>query len=171
MTRRSLSVLLLVVVVVGCGGSDGAKGPTATVGAERTTESTTTTTAKALTPEQEVEAAYLKSWDVYAKAVRTFDVSGLRSIYSGTALNTVANEVARLKRNSTPVKVAVDHDYHVQVVEPGHAIVVDSYVNHSVFVDPVSGEPTEPDPHETLVETYTVRDVEGSWMVVGIARQ
>jgi hypothetical protein len=49
--------------------------------------------------------------------------------------------------------------------------VVDTNVTHSAIVDPESGEPTEPDPHETPDETYTVRDVEGSWMVVGIARQ
>ena len=112
MTRRSLSVLLLVVVIASCGGSDDAKGPTATVGSNTTTKSTTTT-AKAMTPEEEVEAAYLKSWDVYAKAVRTFDTGELGSIYSGTALNTVMNEVARLERDATPVKVAVDHNYDI----------------------------------------------------------
>ena len=85
--------------------------------------------------------------------------------------NAVATKPTTVDSLATPVKVAVEHKYDVRLVEPGHAIVVDSYVNHSVFVDPKSGESTEPDPNEKLLETYTVRSLEGSWMVVGITRQ
>lgn len=170
MLRRSLRALVLVLVVTACSSGSDAKGPTATVASSKPAESTTTT-AEPKTPEQEVEAAYLKSWDVYAKAVRELDDSHLESAYADTALTTVRTEVQRLKGKATPVKVRVEHHYTIQVVAPDRAVVVDSYANHSVFVDPNSGVPTERDPNERLVETYTIKNIEGSWKVVGITRQ
>jgi hypothetical protein len=168
MTRRSLSVLLLVVVVVGCGGSDGAKGPTATVGAERTTESTTTTTAKALTPEQEVEAAYLKSWDVYAKAMRTLDGSHLSDSYADDALALRQDEIAGLKQKNTPAVMKVDHGYTVTLLAPDRAVVIDDYRNHSTLIDPKTGTPTEPDPNNQLKRKYDLRKDGDRWVIVAV---
>jgi len=125
----------------------------------------------ALTPEQEVEAAYLRSWDVYAKAVRELDPAGLEESYTGDALETVRREVERYAAANTPVRVAVDHRTAVQILEDGTAAVFDTYVNHSVFVDPRSGEPTEEDTAETVNETYSLRREGGRWKVASIVRR
>ena len=71
--RTSAAVVLLVVALGACGGSDEPSTPSATVAAPSTTTTalTTSTTAKPSTPEEEVEAAYLESWDVYADAARS----------------------------------------------------------------------------------------------------
>jgi hypothetical protein len=169
MTRRSLSVLLLVVVVVGCGGSDGAKGPTATVGAERTTESTTTTTAKALTPEQEVEAAYLKSWDVYAKAKLKLTTDGLDCCFAGEQLARTKAEIESRIQQAKPARVRVDHDYTIRLLATDTAVVVDNYRNHSVFIDANTGQPVEPDPNEANSDTSTLRKLDGEWKVTQIS--
>ena len=169
MTRRSLSVLLLVVVIASCGGSDDAKGPTATVGPDKTTESTTTT--KPPTPEQEVEAAYLRSWDVYAKAVRTFDTSELASAYVDGALQTVQAEVERLAAAKTPLIVKVTHDAHVQIVDEGQALVRDRYVNRNYRVD-ADGKPLDPtDDPGTYQETYQMKRSGEAWLVMRIVRE
>jgi hypothetical protein len=172
MARRTAGAVLclLALAATACTGSDDPKTPAATVDKPPTTEPSTTT-SEAQTPEEEVEAAYLKSWDIYSEAVRTLDSSHVAEIYAETALATVTSEVDELKRASTPVKVDVNHSYQVQIVGPDRAVVVDAYVNHSVFVDPVSGEPTESDPNKRLLDTYTLKKLEGTWKVVGISRQ
>ena len=167
MTRRSLSVLLLVLVIVGCGGSDDAKGPTATVGTDTTAESTTTT-AKALTPEQEVEAAYLKSWDVYAKAALALDPAGLEKSYDGDALEIVRQDIAKFKKDNTPARFKVDHDYTITISTAGVAAVADNYVNHSVLLDPTTRQPTEADPNKRVSEVYLLKEVDGTWKVITI---
>ena len=159
-----------LVVLVGCGGSDDPVAPSATIAPAESTSSTTSTT-EAMTPEEEVEAAYLRSWEVYAEAVRDLDDSRLDEVYDGEALTTVQSEVTEYAANRTPVRVEVEHQYQVQILEPGLAAVIDQYRNHSVFVDPDTGEPTEPDPNKILVETYGLRQIEGTWKVTSVVRQ
>jgi hypothetical protein len=169
MTRRSLSVLVLLLGVTACSSGSDAKGPTASVGAPKTTGSTTTTTATPQTPEQEVEAAYLKSWDVYAKAMRTLDPAGLDDAYSGSALSLREDEVRRLKTAGMPVRIDVEHHYSINVFDGARqALVLDSYRNHSVLLNAETGQPTEPDPNETLSRRYQLEEVDGSWKVVHV---
>ncbi|MCU1484124.1 MAG: hypothetical protein JWN67_870 [Actinomycetia bacterium] len=168
MTRRSLSVLLLVMVIAGCGGSDDAKGPTATVGPDKTTESTTTT--KPPTPEEEVEAAYLKSWDVYAKAKRELTTEGLDCCYAGKQLPKTTADIQDRIDTRRPARVSVDHDYQIRLLAEDVAEVRDSYRNHSVLVDPDSGKPIEPDPNDQFVDLTTLQRVDGQWKVTDIFR-
>lgn len=159
-------VAALFVAGVGCGGSGGGDGPTATIARPKST-----TTTAAMTAEARVEAAYLRSWKVYAKAVRTLDASGLDQIYADQQLVRTTDEVRRLQAAGTPVRVSVEHDYRVQIVKDGLALVRDRYRNHSVLIDPTTGEPREPDPNDVLFETYTLKEIYGQWMVVDILRE
>jgi hypothetical protein len=136
--RWLLPAALVATIAAGCS-SDGG-GPSASVTTPPTSERTTTT----LTVEQEVEAAYLRSWDVYAKAVRDLDPSGLEESYASPQLErTRADVEGRVK---------------------------DRYRNHSVLLDPSTSEPTEADPNEMVRETYTLKEIDGQWKVVDIAR-
>lgn len=168
MFRRLLAVGVVLTALVGCSGDDGGDGPTATVGAADR-EPTTTSTTEALTPEEEVEAAYLKSWEVYAEAVRELDDSRLEEIYAGDALTLRREEIADYRAANTPGIIDVDHDYEISILEPGRALVLDKYVNHSVFIDPISEEPTEKDPSEVLRQRSELRESEGVWRVVFVA--
>lgn len=164
MLRRLLAVAVILGALAGCSGDDGNEGPTATVAAPDR-EPTTTSTTEAPTPEEEVEAAYLKSWEIYAEAVRKLDDSRLEEIYAGDALALRREELAEYRRDKTPVKVDVDHDYAISIFTEGRALVIDSYFNRSVYVDPETGEPTEPEPNKTVNRQYELRRVGDTWKV------
>jgi hypothetical protein len=165
-SRRWLLVLPLLVAAASCS-SDAPAGPSAAVTTPPTSERTTTM----LSVEQEVEAAYLRSWDVYAKAVRDLDPSGLEESYADAALDLERNEVARLKAANTPIVVEVDHDLAVEIVRDGEALVFDTYVNRNYRIDS-SGKPID-DPNKagTYSETYQMRRIGGRWLVVRVVRQ
>lgn len=166
MLRPLSGACVVLLLAVGCS-SGTAKGPSASVAAPSTTERPTTTTAKALTPEQEVEAAYLKSWDVYAKAMRNVDTSHLADVYAGDALQMRTEEINDLARLNRAGQIRVSHDYSISVFDNGNrALVIDAYSNHSVLIDSQSGNPLESDPNNVVKRQYELRYLEGTWKVV-----
>lgn len=169
MKRGALTLCAVVSVVLasGCGGGGGDQGPSATLAAAPATERTTTSTT--LSPEAEVEAAYLKSWDVYTEAVMTFDTSKLAEVYGGRALEIVVGDVKNLRADNTPARMRVEHSYQIEVAD-SIARIVDQYVNHSVLVDGSTHEPIEADPNKRVNYEYTLQETEGTWKVVDIVR-
>ena len=169
--RRTLVVALLVALPLlsSCSSDDGDDGPSASI-STTTSRPSTTSTSVARTPEEEVEAAYLRSWDVYAKAVRELDPSGLEESYTGDALDLVREEVEERSNDGRRSRVEVDHDYQITLIDESTAGVFDTYRNHSVLVDN-SGEPVEADPNEVITEIYTMRRVDGGWKVARITRR
>ena len=118
-----------------------------------------------------VEAAYLRQWDVYARAVRTLRPQGLDEVFTGRALEVVRREIARRVRSRTPSRVRVEHRITVRIIDPVTAVVDDRYVNHTVTIDPGTGQATEKDPNQIVHEVYTMKKVEGTWKVSAIVRQ
>lgn len=167
MFRRLLCGLALVVIA-GCGGSDDPGVPSATIAPADTPDTTTTSTTEAMTPEEEVEAAYLRSWEVYAEAALSLDQSELDSVYAKDALEIVRADIARFRRDNTPARFSVEHDYTITIGASGVAVVRDDYVNHSVLLDAQTLEPIEPDPNKVIAEVYLLEEVNGRWMVVNI---
>ena len=181
---RSRGVLLGISVMLlgaGCGGGGSDATPTTTVptitsttstasstttAPERPT-STTTTTYDPASVEGEVEAAYLKSWDVYADAVYNLrlDEAALAEVYAGKHLDTKRTEIERRIADGRSALVLVDHDYSVQVVDTETAIVIDTYLNHQVLVDPKTKVPLEPDPAEQVNDIVTMRLTSSKWKV------
>ena len=161
--RRVLAALVMVTAVASCSPGDKPEVTGATV----PTEATTSTT---LSVEQEVEQAYLKSWDVYAKAMRDLDETLLPQAFARETLATREDEVAALKAKGTPARMAAEHDISVEEVTATTARLRDVYINHSVLLDPQSGEPTEPDPQERYEVIVTLERLDGRWKVVFIER-
>lgn len=128
-------------------------------------------TPQPLSRKAAVRTAYLRQWEVYARAVRTLRPGGLEEVFTGKALAVVRREVARLARRQTPVRVRVQHDIKVVIADATTAAVDDRYINHSVTIDPSSGKPTERDPNELVHEVYTLKKVQGVWKVSAIVRQ
>lgn len=122
-------------------------------------------------PRAEVRAAYLAQWDVYAEAVRTLQADGLEEIFTDKALAVVRREVRVRRRQRAPMRVRVEHDLAVRIVDATTAVVDDRYINHSVEFDPATGKRTEPDPNEIIHEVYTLKKVNGVWKVSAIVRQ
>lgn len=122
-------------------------------------------------PRKAVREAYLQQWDVYAQAVLTLETEGLDQVFTGKALEVVQDEIARRQRMETPSRVRVRHDFGIKIISPSTAVVDDRYVNHTVTIDPKTGEPTERDPNQIVHEVYTMKKVEGVWKVSAIVRQ
>ncbi|QGG93932.1 hypothetical protein [Actinomarinicola tropica] len=144
-----------------------------------TTSTSTTTTAPApefeplladpsLTPEEQVEQAYLFSWDIYLDAVERGDTSFLHLAYADEALDLVASEVERLSSAGQMVLGSVGHDYAITETAEGEVVVLDAYTNHLVLHDAVTGQPLESDPNTTNEQFFAMRKVGDAWLVVDI---
>lgn len=167
--RRSLVAVIFVALplVSACSGGDDEEGPSASV---TTASSRPSTTSVALTPEQEVEAAYLRSWDVYAKAVRELDPAGLEESYRGDALATIREEVADYAAARTPLIVKVEHDITVGVLDGDTALVYDRYVNSNYRTDERGTPIDDPNDPGTYEDRYQLDRVGGRWLVSRIER-
>jgi hypothetical protein len=161
------ALVAALALTAGCSDSDEPTTPAAT--APATTEKTTTTTSEPSTPEEEVEAAYLRSWEVYTQAVRDLDDSRLAEVYAGEALALRQREIADYRAANTPGRIDVEHDYVIDVFQPDRALILDSYFNKSVFLDAETGDPIEDVPNEVVHRQYELRRGEGgTWLVVQV---
>jgi hypothetical protein len=164
-----LLTVLALSALVGCSGDAGA--PTTTSESTTTTAlSTPVTRYDPLSPEGQVELAYLGSWADYASAVFDLDPSGLEDSYAGAALDTVRAEVARRTTDGRPAAVSVEHSYTIKLDGATQATVFDEYVSHQVDLDGRTRTSIEPDPAVTIRELYTVELVDKRWRVVTIER-
>ncbi|MGH9201411.1 MAG: nuclear transport factor 2 family protein, partial [Vicinamibacterales bacterium] len=113
----------------------------------------------------QVEQAYLHYWDVYAEAMRSLDSSRLGEVVAEDALENHRSQVGEQKQKNQPVRISVEHDYRITIVNDSSASVEDNYVNHSVRLDPQTKEPVEEDPNKRVRRTYTLKKVDGTWRV------
>jgi hypothetical protein len=176
-TFRGVTLCLALAVAAAACSDDGE--PAASTTTVSTVDTTTTTTAPEREPsttttafdpatvEGEVEAAYLRSWDVYAEAVYdlVLDEAALAEVFAGEHLRTKIEEINRRIDNGDAAHVRIEHDYTIELVDSATAIVVDSYQNHQVLIDPATKEPIEEDPDEAVVDAVTVRLLAGTWKV------
>jgi hypothetical protein len=168
--RRLLAAALLAVLLAGCPQRDTAT-PT-TTGSPTSASLEAPTTQTTLSPQAEVRAAYLRQWDVYADAVRRLDTGKLDEVFAGRALQTVRAEVQRRRSQGRPAAVKVEHHItSITLVNATTAVVLDRYRNHSVRLDPTTGNPAEPDPNEVIEESYAMKLVSGAWKVTDITRR
>lgn len=178
-------VVAVLLFGAACAGDDGTAAsttlPEVTTSVADTTTSTTvperpaSTTTTAFDPaslEGEVEAAYLRSWDVYAEAVYhlELDESALAEVYAERSLETRRDEIVDRIAEGRAAHVRVDHDYQIVIVEPGLAAVVDQFTNHQVLIDPATKEPIEDDPNEVLLVNFQMRLIDGGWRVTLIQK-
>ena len=161
--RRVTLCTALAVAVASCTGGDDPEGaPTTTVAPSATSTTTTTaperpasTTTTAFDPasvEGAVEAAYLRSWDVYADAVYDLELDepALAEVYAEEHLDQARRDrggsrtAGQRSSSSTTTTTSV----HGRRRRP---CVIDRYRNHQVLIDPETKEPIEDDPDEALV--------------------
>lgn len=164
-----VALLAVGLLIVQAGGDDG-RDPTAIPSRSSSAPSSDPT----LTPSDEkdtVKDAYLQQWDVYAKAVRTLENTGLEDVFTGDALDAVKKEIRDLRHDGLGVRVRVKHDLRIEIADATTAVVIDRYENHSVAFDLKTGKATEADPKEIILEAYTLKKVDGAWKVSAIDRQ
>jgi len=161
--RPASLLLALALLGAGCATDAGAASTGRLV--EPTTPPTTVAAALPLSVLDEVEAAYRRSWVVYADAVGRVDASHLAEAFGASALILRRREVAALRRAGEAVIVRVDHDLEVVLVDGETAVVTDVLDNHMVRVDARTGQALEPDPDGTLTRAYTLRREAETWKV------
>jgi hypothetical protein len=132
---RLLTATLLAVAVAACAANPPPSPTTTTAATAPTTTAVPSTTVNA---KVELLAAYERSWEVYADALRRLDPSRLGSAFAGSALRAVQQEVATQKANNQPVRIDVEHHPRVLLVTPTDGVVADEGVNHSVVLDPAT---------------------------------
>jgi hypothetical protein len=168
--RRLLTATLLVVVAVGCGGN-APPSPATTTTAAAAPSTTTVAPSTTVSAKVELLAAYTRSWQVYADALRRLDPSRLASAFAGSALRAARQEVVTQKANNQPVRIDVDHRARVLRVTATDGLVEDHYRNHSVVLDPVSGAPAEPDPNQIVYQRQSLKRLDDVWKVVEIIEE
>lgn len=182
-----LAVLVAALALAACGDDDGAESErSSTTGTEATTTSSSTTTTTVperepsttttafdpATVEGQVEAAYLRSWDVYADAVYhlELDEDALAEVYAGSSFGTRREEIQQRMAEGRAAFVRLDHDYDITIVDPDTASVIDHFVNHQVLIDPATKEPIEDDPNEVVLVNFQLKRIDGTWKVTLIQR-
>ena len=116
----------------------------------------------------QVEAAYLDAWDVWDEAMRNLDPSRLSDAMTGRALQAVAAQVEEARRKNEPVSIEAEHNYRIDIVDATTASVDDNYINHSVRLDPETGQPKESPPSKRVHKSFTMRLVDGTWKLAEI---
>ncbi len=180
--RRLLPIVTCLCVLAFAAGScgddtDSVERASVPTGESTTTSEATTTTEPAapafealladpaLTPEQQVEAAYLHSWDIYLDALENGRTDYLDLAHRGDALALRTGIVHDLIAAGHSVVGDVEHAYDVQILSGDLAQVTDRYRNHLVLTDADSGEALEPDPDEVVEYRFTIVHEGGAWLV------
>ena len=163
--------LATVLLVAGCGGDAESTQPSTTTSAVSNTTVAPSTTPTTVSAEAELLAAYDRSWDVYADALLRLDPDRLPTAFGGSALKAVQSEVAMQKARRQPVRIDVEHDSKVLLVTATDGVVADEGINHSVVLDPATGQPAEPDPNEPFRERRSFKFLDGAWKVVEVIEE
>jgi hypothetical protein len=165
-----LIVLLVagLLIVQAVGGNDG-NSPSANVGSSPSPIEEPSPTPES--PREAVRQAYLRHWDVYVDAVRTLEMARLDEVFTGKALKVVVRGVERRQREGTPVRIRVEHNMGIKIIDATTAVVDDRYVNRAAELDPETGKPTKRFPDERIHDVFTLKKVNGLWKVSAIVRQ
>lgn len=116
----------------------------------------------------QVEGAYLRFWDAWAKANVELDASPLDDVMEGEALSQSTALIEEAKSKNEPLRVQVEHDYRITITGDSTASVDDNFVDRSVRLDPETLQPVGPPANKTIRNSYTLRKVEGRWKVAEI---
>jgi hypothetical protein len=171
MLRRLLALAVIATLAAGCEPGTTHTPPSTSAAAAPTTTAPQPTTASTASAAAELLAAYLRSWDVYADALRRLDATKLPTAFAGDALRVAQREVVDHKAQGHPSLVRIDHHPKVLLVNATDGLVQDNYQNHSVLLDPKTGTPIEKDPNETIYQRQSLKRIGGAWKVVEVIEE
>lgn len=169
--RRLLVFTVVATLAAGCQRGTTHTPPSTSAAAGPTTTAPQPTTASTASAAAELLAAYLRSWDVYADALRRLDATKLPTAFAGSALRVAQREVVDHKAQGHPSLVRIDHHPKVLLVNATDGVVQDNYQNHSVLLDLKTGAPIERDPNETVYQRQSLKRIGGAWKVVEVIEE
>jgi len=124
--------------------------------------------------EEEVSAAYLNYWDVYAAAVFNLDESRLSEVLTGPQLERTRSEIENLRQKGRAAKIVVEHNFFIAELDAvfGEATIRDEYTNRSYEVDAETKEIVgDPAPGTVVTDTYILVKEGEVWKVRDGVRQ
>jgi len=118
----------------------------------------------------EVSQAYQHYWQVRAEALFDLDASRLPEVMAGEHLADGQQLIAELRSEGRAIQTDVEHHFSVIQASSDSARVADTYIDHSVYVDPVSHDPVSAQADGTVREVYEMNKIDGAWRIVSIDR-
>ncbi len=172
-TAAFLAVCIIMLAACGGGGDNAnSRSSTSTSTALPTTPGATPTASSSV--KDEVSAAYLHYWDVYADAVYNLDETRLQGVMTGPQLQRTREEIGSLRQRGRAAKIVVEHNFFVADLDvaAGTATIRDEYTNSSYEIDAVTKEMVGAAAHGTVVSDnyFLVKDGE-VWKVRDGTRQ
>lgn len=117
--------------------------------------------------EREIEAAYLRFWEVRSEAFLNQDTTRLSEVMSGAELARTEQQIDELKAQGRAARIVVEHRIAFLEVGETEARLYDEYLNKSYLVDPQSEQAIQtPGPGGTAKVSYELQKIEGAWRVV-----
>ncbi len=117
--------------------------------------------------EREIEAAYLRYWEVRSRAYLNLDPSLLPEVLAGAKLAREEKQIRDLQAQGRAAKLDVDHRIAFVSVAEDRAVVYDEYLNKSVFIDASTGKELATSlPPTTEKVSVEMRKLNGVWKVV-----
>ena len=116
----------------------------------------------------QIEQDYLRAWDVWAGALLRLDASNLPDVLTGSALKLITAQVNEQRSKNEPVRIRVEHNYRIVLIDKRTASVDDRYINHNVRLDPETLKPIEDDPNARAHTSFTLKLEDGTWKIAEI---
>jgi hypothetical protein len=124
----ALAVTLATALLAGCSESAESTPPPTTSRTAPSVTAAPSSTPTSLGAKAKLLAAYMKSWEIYADALRRLDPSRLPTAFDGAALRAVRSEVAAQKAQGQPVRIDVEHDPKVLLLRGPRLVTLPSVV-------------------------------------------
>ncbi|MBV9359296.1 MAG: hypothetical protein JO023_27615, partial [Chloroflexi bacterium] len=122
----------------------------------------------------EVVAAYKHYWDVRAEALLNLDPAHLPEVSADPHLTVLQNGIEQLSNEGHAIRTDVQLNFKLLSATSSSAIIVDDFVDNSVYVNPETKEPITDDDetnslrNESNVE-FKMQKFDDTWKVVDSA--
>ncbi|MCL5107382.1 MAG: hypothetical protein M1401_00615 [Chloroflexi bacterium] len=117
--------------------------------------------------EREIEAAYLRYWEVRAEAFLNRDTSHLSEVMAEAELARTRQQIDDLKAQGRAARIVVEHRIAFLEVGEAKARLYDEYLNRSYLVDPQSKQAVQtPGPGGIAKVSYELKKIDGAWRVI-----
>jgi hypothetical protein len=118
----------------------------------------------------EIGDAYQTYWQVRAEALYDLDSSRLPTVMAGEHLAAVEDRINELRAEGHAIETDIDHNYAIFEASDEDAKVVDTYADHSVYIDAQTHEHLTTPTGEKLNEVYIMDKTDGIWRVIDLVR-
>jgi hypothetical protein len=118
--------------------------------------------------QREIAEAYVRHWEVVARAQFDLDSFQLKAAMAGDELARSEEDIRRLRAAGHAAHVEVELNFRIVKATADQATVYDEYVNRSVLLDAVTKQrisTKEPTPNVVKM-SFEMRKIDGTWKVV-----